>query len=323
MFKPFQFSFCRILLPAALLSCAWFAAAPQVQAQDAPSSVGPKDAVLTVGDRKITMEEFEKIAESLPPQFAGALAQLGKRGFADQYANLLALSLEGEKLQIGNREAFRQMMDFQRMLLLAQTTLNELAGPQVAVSEADVQSAYEAHQDELQEVHLRGIYSPFDPDPEETAGQAPPAPAKSGDGRVTDAEALAKAEKLRARIVAGEDIAELARTESEHPTSSSGGDFGFVKRGQFAPEIDNVIFSLQPNQITAPLRDRFGYFIFRLEGTRTAPLDQVRQVIENSLRQQKIMDLFARLKTAYPVTLNPGYFPEEEQEVNPLGLPPQ
>ena len=83
MFKPFQFSFCRILLPAALLSCAWFAAAPQIQAQG-PSSVGSNDVVLTVGNRKITMEEFEKIAAFLPPQFAGAPAQMGKRGFADE-----------------------------------------------------------------------------------------------------------------------------------------------------------------------------------------------------------------------------------------------
>jgi hypothetical protein len=284
--------------------------------------VGPNDVVLTVGDRKITLEEFEKITQSLPPQFAGALAQLGKRGFADQYGNLLALSLEGEKLQIAGREGFRQMLDFQRMLLLAQTTVNELAGPQVPVSDADVQSAYAAHQDELQEVHLRGIYIPFDPEPEETEGQAPPEPASPGADRVTDAQALAKAEQLRSRITAGEDVAELARTQSEHPTSSSGGDFGFVKRGQFAPEIDNVIFALQPNQITSPLRDRFGYFIFRLEGKRTAPLDQVRQVIENSLRQQRMMDLFARMKAAYPVTLNPGYFPEEP-EPNPVGLPPQ
>ena len=321
MLKPSQFSVGRTLLPAALLSCALLAAARQVQAQDAPSPVGPGDVVLTVGDRKITLEEFEKITESLPPQFAGALSQLGKRGFADQFGNLLALSLEGEKLQIADREGFRQMLDFQRMLLLAQTTVNELAGPQVPVSEPDVQSAYDAHQEELQEVHLRGIYIPFDPEPEEVEGQAPPEPANPEAGTVSEADALAKADALRARIQGGADIAELARTESEHPTSSSGGDFGFVKRGQFAPEIDNAIFSLEPSQITAPLRDRFGYFIFRLEGKRTAPLDQVRQIIENSLRQQRMMDLFARMKSAYPVTLNPGYFPEEEPD--PLGLPPQ
>ena len=321
MLKPFQFSFGRILLPAALLFCALFAVG-RLQAQDAPSPVGPDDVVLAVGDRKITMEEFEKIIESLPPQFAGALSQLGKRGFADQFGNLLALSMEGEKLQITEREEFRRMLDFQRMLLLAQSAVNELAGPQVPIADADVQSAYDEHQNELQEVHLRGIYIPFDPEPEEAEGQAPPEPAAPEQGNVREADALAEADSLRARIERGEDIAELARTESEHPTSTSGGDFGFVKRGQFAPEIDDAIFSLQPTEITAPLRDRFGYFIFRIEEKRTAPLDQVRQIIENSLRQQRMMELFARMKASYPVTLNPGYFPEEQEPGLP-GLPPQ
>jgi len=208
------------------------------------------------------------------------------------------------------------------MLLLAQTTVNELAGPQVPISDAEIQSSYDSHLDQLQEVHLRGIYIPFDPEPEETEGQDPPEPAKPEAGKVREVDALAKADALRARIQGGEDIAELARTESEHPTSSSGGDFGFVKKGQFAPEIDEAIFSLQPNQITEPLRDRFGYFIFRLEGRRTTPLEQVRQVIENGLRQERMMELFARLKAAYPVTLNPEYFPEE-QEASPTGLLPQ
>jgi hypothetical protein len=273
--------------------------------------VGPNDVVLTVGDRKITLQEFEKITESLPPQFASAISQLGKSGFADQYGNLLALSMEGEKLQITEREEFRRMLDFQRMLLLAQSAVTELAGPQVPITDADVQSAYDEHQEELQEVHLRGIYIPFDPEPEAVEGQEPPEPAGPQEGTVREIDALAKADALRARIQQGEDIAELARTDSEHPTSTSGGDFGFVKRGQFAPEIDNAIFSLPPNEITAPLRDRFGYFIFRIEEKRTAPLDQVRQIIENSLRQQRMMELFARMKASYPVTLNPGYFSEE------------
>jgi hypothetical protein len=200
------------------------------------------------------------------------------------------------------------MLEFQRIIILAQTTVNELAGPQTPVSDADIQAQYNAHRNELEEVHLRGIYVPFDPEPGDTAGQPAPAPVNPGAERVTEAAARAKADSLRTRITAGEDLAELAKTNSEHPTASSGGDFGFVKRNQFAPEIDAAIFALQPNEVTQPLRDRFGFFIFRLEEKRTAPLAQVRQALENSLRQQRLMELFARMRTAYPVTLDPGIF---------------
>ena len=89
---------------------------------------------MTVGDRKITAAEFEKLGASLPQQYAGAVQSLGKKGFADQYGNLVGLALEGKKLKIDQRDAFRQMMEFQQTLLLAQTTLNELATTTGAVS---------------------------------------------------------------------------------------------------------------------------------------------------------------------------------------------
>ena len=134
--------------------------------------------------------------------------------------------------------------------------------------------------------------------------------ANAGKPKLTEAAARAKAESLRSRIQGGEAIADLAKAESEHPTSSNGGDFGYVKRNQFPPQVDSAIFALQPKQVTEPLRDRFGFFIFQLEGKRVQPLEEARSGIENNLRQQALVELLNRMKTTYPVTLNPLYFPE-------------
>jgi len=321
--KSERFHLGRIVISTAVL-CGTLAGvtrpgqAPAPQgSQSAP--LAPTDVVLTVGNQKITLAEFEKIASSLPPQFSGALAQLGKRGFADQYANLLALSQEGEKLGIAQDEAFRQMVEFQRVLLLAQTTLNQLAGPQATVLPEDVQSFYDSNQSEFEELHLRGIYIPFD-DPGNAASppQPPAAPANPNRPKLTEAAARARAEALRTQIQGGADMAALARTESEHPTSSAGGDFGFVKRNQFAAQIDSAIFALQPNQVTEPLRDRFGFFLFQLVGKRAQPFEEVRTTIENNLRQERLVALFNRMKESYPVTLDPRYFPETPDVPAPL-----
>ena len=225
--------------------------------------------------------------------------------------SLKELAQEGEKLGIAQQEAFRQMVEFQRVLLLAQTTLNELAGPQAAVPPEDVRSYYDSNQPEFEELHLRGIYVPFD-DPANAASPAPPpaAPGNSSQPKLTEAAARARAEALRTQIQGGADMAALARTESEHPTSSSGGDFGFVKKNQFSPQIDSAIFALQANQVTEPLRDRFGFFLFQLVGKRAQPFEEVRTTIENNLRQQKLMATLERVKNDHPVTLNPRYFPE-------------
>src|SRR5258708_22627052 len=86
----------------------------------------PGDVVLTVGDTKLTAAEFDTLLRSLPPDAAQALASMGKRGFAERYVNLLTLAKEGEKRKVDQSEAFKQMVSFQRLMLLGQLTLNDI-----------------------------------------------------------------------------------------------------------------------------------------------------------------------------------------------------
>ncbi|MBI3895159.1 MAG: peptidylprolyl isomerase [Acidobacteria bacterium] len=291
---------------------------PAAAPTSASESVGPDEVVLTVGTEKITASAFEKIVGSLPPQYSGAVSSLGKKGFADQFANLLGLSLEGKKRKIDQRQDFQQMVDFQQLLLLAQITLNELSNGTGQVTPEDVQNYYTAHQGDFEEAKVRGIYVSFEPE----AGKADEAAMSPPKSTRSEQEAIAKAEALRNRIQAGEDMALLAKTESDHATASQGGDFGYVRREQLIPEMSNTIFSLSTDQVSAPVRDRFGYFIFEVEGKRVQPLEQVQQNIENNLRQQKLNDLLAKIKNDYPVTLNPRYFSESVPGVPGLQLQP-
>ena len=274
-------------------------------------AVKPDDVVLTVGDVKMTAEEFEALTKTLPPEVANAMPSLGKRGFAERYANLLGLAKEGEKLKVDQSETFRQMMSFQRLMLLAQLTVNQLFTNIGEVSPEEISFYYTAHQSDFQQAKVRGIYVTFSAEAQsEKAGgpvaapgdrtkskQAPAPPGKSG---LTEAEARAKAEALRDRIRAGEDMATLAKKESEHPTAPQGGDFGYVRRNQLSPQLDNAIFSLELNQVSPPVRDRFGYFIFRVEEKRAQPLDEAKAGIENSLRQQKLGEALAKVQAEYP-----------------------
>ncbi|OFW02228.1 MAG: hypothetical protein A3G20_02635 [Acidobacteria bacterium RIFCSPLOWO2_12_FULL_59_11] len=295
---------------------------PAAAPSSASESASSDEVVLTVGTKKITAAEFEKIISSLPPQYSGAVATLGKKAFVDQFANLMGLALEGEKRKIDQQEDFRQMMDFQRLLLLAQITLNELANGTGPVSPEDVRNYYTSHQADFEETKVRGIYVAFEADsaPGEAEKSAESSQEKEEAAKQhrTEQEAKAKAEALRARIQAGEDMATLAKTESDHATAAQSGDFGYVRREQLVPEMSNSIFPLAANQVSAPIRDRFGYFIFQVEGRRVQPLEQVQAGIENNLRQQKVSDLLTKIRNEYPVTLNPRYFLE-----TPSGIPPQ
>lgn len=296
-------------------------AQPQAASPSAPPAqtpVAPDEVVMTVGDLKITAAEFEALTRSLPPDAAGALASMGKKGFAERYANLVGLAQEGEKRKVDQSPAFRQMIAFQRMMLLGQLTLNNIVMTLGAVSPEEISYYYTAHQPEFQQLKLRGIYIPFSTEPEPAKDSAAPAgeskakqpAAKPAKPQLTEAEAKAKAEALRQRIRDGESMEAVAKKESDHPSAASGGDLGWVHHNQFAPQIDNVVFALEQDQVSIPVKDRFGYFIFKLEGKRAQPLEEAKTIIENGLRQQKLGEALAKVQADYPVTYNPGFFNE-------------
>jgi len=79
-----------------------------------------------------------------------------------------------------------------------------------------------------------------------------------------------KLNKLRDRILKGEDFAGIASTASEDPGSApDGGDLGWAGPGTFVPEFDKAIADLKVNEISEPFKTRYGWHIVQMLGTRT------------------------------------------------------
>ena len=79
-----------------------------------------------------------------------------------------------------------------------------------------------------------------------------------------------KLNKLRDRILKGEDFAGIASTASEDPGSApDGGDLGWAGPGTFVPEFDKAIGDLKVNEISEPFKSRYGWHIVQMLGTRT------------------------------------------------------
>jgi len=90
-------------------------------------------------------------------------------------------------------------------------------------------------------------------------------------------EAKKKAEDvLKKALVSGADFAALAREYSEDSSASNGGELGFVKRGQFVAEFDNVIFDKQqfPGVYPAVVQSQFGYHIIKKIESRGIGADE-------------------------------------------------
>lgn len=155
---------------------------------------------------------------------------------------------------------------------------SNLPGGKPQVSDAEVQTYYDAHKDQYQvkeQVKVRHILI------------AVPAGADAK----TDAAGKAKAEDLLKQIKAGGNFADLASKNSDDPGSKTqGGELGWLDRGKTVPEFDKAAFSLAPGQTSDLVKTQFGYHILQVEDKKTAhlrPISEVKAEIVPVLEQQK------------------------------------
>jgi len=89
------------------------------EAPKAMPTVPPETVVVTVGDQKITAEQFDQIVQSLPPQFQANARGAGRKQFADNLVRVLVLSKEGKRRKLDETTAYKVQSQFQNSNMLA------------------------------------------------------------------------------------------------------------------------------------------------------------------------------------------------------------
>ncbi|MEP2277614.1 MAG: peptidylprolyl isomerase [Reichenbachiella sp.] len=70
---------------------------------------------------------------------------------------------------------------------------------------------------------------------------------------------------FKKRIQNGENFGQLAKKYSQDPGSASnGGELGFFKRGELAPEFEAAALSMKPGEISRPVETQFGIHLIQL-----------------------------------------------------------
>jgi len=99
----------------------------------------------------------------------------------------------------------------------------------------------------------------------EVISEEVPHTAEQAHARHILVETEEEAKDVIARLEAGEDFADLAAELSQDSGSAAnGGDLGFVPRGRFVPEFDEVVFSLPVGQVSDPVQTQFGWHIIEV-----------------------------------------------------------
>ena len=75
--------------------------------------------------------------------------------------------------------------------------------------------------------------------------------------------------------MAGEDFASLAKTYSDDPGSGTqGGDLGWVSPGEMVPAFEKSMDALKINELSEPVRSRFGWHIIQVLERRNEDVTQ-------------------------------------------------
>jgi parvulin-like peptidyl-prolyl isomerase len=98
-----------------------------------------------------------------------------------------------------------------------------------------------------------------------------------------------RVERLRERLVAGEDFAAVASAESDCP--ENGGELGWLARGLMVEEFFDVVFRATPGVLTEVFETRFGAHVALVRERRDAGIpsfDEVADLIREQMHRVKM-----------------------------------
>ena len=226
--------------------------------------------VAKVGDRKITIGQFEKASETMEEKYLPVSSDLaGKKELLDHMINKEVMALKALSAGYEKDEAFVTFWNRYKAQYLVAAMENEFILKKVTVTDEETKNYFDQMHKEytLSQIVL-----------------------------ADENQAL----EVRAQLFAGADFAELARKYSLSRDSEVGGSIGPSNIGEMFWWIEEALFSMKEGEISQPLPSSSGYVLIKVHGVRQIQPDKdldwagkrVRAVKEKKL----LMDLKKKIE---------------------------
>jgi parvulin-like peptidyl-prolyl isomerase len=266
----------------------------------AAATLPPDSVVLTIGEEKLSRIQFEQLLAGLPDNVrASAASPAGKRQLAQQLGELMAIAQEARKRKLDQSPIVQQMITVQTDQVLASTLARQISN-EVAPDDAALHNYYDTHKSQYEQAKASHILIRF---------KGSKAALKPNEKDLTEEEALAKAQDLRKKLLAGADFAATAKAESDDGGSAEkGGSLGTFNHGEMVPPFEQAAFALPLGQISEPVKTEFGYHLIKVDERPIKTFAEAKPDIERQLKPQTTQKALDSIKTAAGVTLNEAYF---------------
>jgi parvulin-like peptidyl-prolyl isomerase len=238
-----------------------------------------------------TMGEFKKIYAFMPPEQQRMVLQ-DRQAFLQQWAFMRKLAQMGEAAKLDQQSPTKEALLYNRIQVISQAQLDRTL-QSIEVTPAEIVKYYDINKDKYRQVHVRAIYIAF------------------GGKKLSEDDARAKAARLAEQARGGADFIKLVKDNSDDETSrSKDGDFATLRPADNIPDaVRTAVFSFkQKGDVSEPVRQPNGFYVFRADEIVVTPLSQVRDQIFTEIKQKHFADWLEQSnKNAKLLYSNPAF----------------
>ncbi len=268
----------------------------------ARDSVGDDVVVVAINGRPVTSAQLKSALAGATPEVRNNFRR-DPKAFLQQYAMMLALVEVAEREGLDRRSPYKEQLAWTRSNVLMQAAVATHRNA-ISLSPDEEQKYYQEHQNDYAGYRVKALYIPF------VTG---PRPGTASDGReiLTEQQARAKIESIRKQAEEGTDFVLLVREHSRDTVSrAKDGDFGILHRSDSLPrEFKDAVFSLRAGDISSPVRQANGYYLFRVEEIRIPPLEEIRETLHRDATSAKFNEWFDAVRRSVEIRFeNEAYF---------------
>ncbi|MDH4187001.1 MAG: peptidylprolyl isomerase [Nitrospira sp.] len=275
-----SFSISRLVTPirlSALLACAIGSSLLWLPGCTPPPEEG---VIALVNGRQITQSEFDlrwgELADATRARYE---KEGGKRLFLNELITRELLMQEARKQGLDQSDAIRDRAQRYREQLILDELLKDRIKAKIELSKEELDAFYDKHAHELLtplKVQVSQMLLPN----------------------------LPAAKDLEKQVNQGGDFAKFAQRYSiDNKTKANGGDLGPYRKDLVIPEVDEVIHTLKPGMISAPIKTDAGYYLVKITAldkeTIQADLavrERLRQELLNEKRRKRFDDVIADIR---------------------------
>lgn len=238
--------------------------------EDAEIILPPETILASFSGQTITLGEFNQIWEEFPEDYK---LQLDKSIVLDQMISEKLLIQEAKNIGLEEDNDVLEQIKKMSEQILVQVLIEREILDKIKVNDEEVLEYYEQNKDsftEKEQVYLYNILLE------------------------TEEEAQDVLEQLKA----GGDFSEIAIEKSAGPSAAQGGDLGYLTRGTIIPEIEEVVFALELDELSEIIKTDFGFHILKITEKKSETvknLEEVKEDIIQTLLPDKQKEAFENL----------------------------